>query len=634
MFPKANNPCWPLPADYNVLSSEGQRQARVSVCRDVSGKTAFVAGHLFFRQHYLAPEGQRFYGESGLLPPAPGHIDMLEDFFLYPFCAEAAPRGGGKTKIFGNEMPLRGIVCWPYREVVVCSASEKLIAAKAEMIMIQLEENDRIIDDFGKLAPKRGSGRKYNEKHMRLNNGSLLENLTIGSRNRGTRTSWFILDDPEYDPENQTQERLTELSQKLEHHIFRIILPMLDPAQMKLYWIGTMLGSRSFLHHVCFSKEPKYDNNWMRRIQSADCWDKETGEIVSSTWPERFTVAHLKLMRQTMGKDYDAEYRNNPAEEGARLLEINWANTYTVDKVPENLDDHSAAHLPNPEAAMTYHYFTGYGRDGRKTWQVDRVNQKAYFERLLKIATIDYAPTRRSTSDLKTIIISGFDARNAQWILDCWAGRMADAAFYNQILRFCAPWLVDIISPEDVGTQQFLVDAIKRRLYEGENEGLIPLGWRPAVFPPDYPRGKHEMSKGRRIAVWGEYAMKVGMIKLPQSYSHKLPFKELFNQVTYFTEDLRELKRDDLIDGASMTKWVPHARGTAEPTKGRNPGADLVTMIKQGGSYMPGGEGLVGLPMAEIREEHLALLVKQAYDNEEREKGEFTNVWDETKVVG
>lgn len=631
---KFQNPYWPLPPDYMALSHEGQRQARVAVCRDCSGAAAFVTGHLFFRNYYLAPEGQRFYGESGLLPPAPGHLDMLRDFYLYPFCAEMYTRGGGKSTIFAREMPLRGIVCFPYREVVVSSASEKLATRKAESVMMQLEGNERLLADYGKLVPSRGSGRIYNKQHMRLNNGSLLEQLTVGSRQRGTRTSWYILDDPEYDPESPTQERLAELAAKLENHILRIILPMLDPAQMKLFWDGTNLGARSYLYHVCYSRDPKF-SQWMRRIQSGAIKDKATGKVKASTWPERFTVEYLELMRRTMGDRFDLEYMNAAIDEGAKLLAVDFGNTYTVDKPPPNLDDRSAAHLPHPEAMMTYHYFTGYGREGTKHWQSDRVNQATYFDGLLKIATIDYAETVTSTSDLKAIVISGFDARNTQWILDAWAGRISsDAVFVDFLLRFCFPWHVHIIAPEAVALQKLLADAITRRLYEGDAEFLIPRDWRPTVWPVNYPKGKGELSKGGRIALWGEYPMQRGAIKLPLSYQHKLPFSELFGQIRYFTKSLRELKKDDLIDAASMVKWVPHGRGTAGPARPADPNADLLTLIRQGKPYLPGGEGLVGLPLTELREEHLALLVKQAYDNERRESQEFTNVWDEPCVIG
>jgi len=633
VFERYNNKFWPLPSDFGDLSAEGQRQARVHVCRDDSSRTAAIAGHLFFRNWYLAPQGQKFYGEAGLLPPAPGHIDMLGDFWQYAFCAEAYNRGGGKSTIFAKEKPLMGIVVWPYREVVVSSASEKLASVKAEAIMTQLRENERILADFGNLVPARGSGKVYNAQHLRLNNGSLLEQLTIGSRQRGTRTSWYILDDPEYDPDSNVQERYTELSAKLENHLLRVILPMLNPAHMKLFWVGTMLGSRSYLYHVCFSKDPKY-RNWMRRVQSGAIKDKATGKIIQSTWPERFTVEYLEMMRQTMGEHFDSEYMNQPVKEGSRLLVIDpVANEYTVDKPPANLDERNAAHLPHPEATMTYHYFKGTTREGRMLWQSDRVNQRDYFEKLVKVATIDYAKNRTSTSDMKSIVVSGFDARNTQWILDVWAGRLSDPLFVDLVLRFCCAWRTQIIAPEAVSLQQLLVDAITRRLYEGQSEAVIPLDWRPTILPLNYPKGADELDKGGRIVLWGQYAMPRGAIKVPVSYKHKWPFNEMYRQVQYFTRNLSQLRFDDIIDMMAAVKWVPHSRGTAAPTYGRDPVADVVSLIRQNKPFIEGEEGLVGMDLQNVRPEYLAALLRKREEREQAERQMESALWDEPVVI-
>ena len=233
----------------------------MAVCRDVSSTEAYITGHVFFRNHYLAPEGEKFYQEGGLLPPAKGHILMLQDYCNFPLCVEAFPRGQGKSTIFSKELPLREIVCFPHRQVCVCVASEKLIADKAAPVMIQLEENQRILDDFGingRLVPKKGQRRIFNKKYMSLLNGSVLEELTIGSRQRGTRASRYILDDPEFDPDSNKQERYSELREKLQHFIEHEVLYMLNPKLMKFFWIGTMIGARSYLYHVCFSKQKKY----------------------------------------------------------------------------------------------------------------------------------------------------------------------------------------------------------------------------------------------------------------------------------------------------------------------------------------------------------------------------------------
>ena len=615
------------------LSPDGQRQARRYVCRDTSSRTAYIAGHLFFTEWFLYPQ-IAFWGEGGPLPPAPGHLDMLGDYYEFPLCVEAYTRGGGKSTIFGKILPLREVVCFPNRQGVVCSATDKLLADKAEPVMIQMEENARLIDDFGPIVPKKGQKRIFNKFHMALLNGAVLKQVSLDSRQLGIRAGFYIMDDPEWDPANRSQERYADLRTKLERFIERDAIYMLRPGHMKFYWVGTMRGARSYLYHVCFSKDAKF-KNWTRRIQSGAVLDKDTGEILKSTWKERFPVAHLKFVQGINREAFMTEIMNAPAEEKARLLKVDAiANEYTVDKPPKNLDERNAAHLPDPEALMTYHYFTGYEKDGvTKKWQIDTVNQKEHFSKMLKIATFDYAENNTADSDMKALSITGIDARRTWWRLDLWAGWMRDTPFWEFMIRFCAAWRVDIIAPETIAKQHFLVETIGRRIYDGEAEGLIPRDWNPQIIPVLYPPGL-ERVKGVRIKTALQYRLDRGGLKFPMNYAHKWPFNEERKQIQFFTVDLSELKRDDIIDADSMVHFVPHGRGTAEPTHGVNPVANMMEAIRRGKPFVEGEEGLVGMPLQNVRQEYLAMLLRKQEEQSQSDMKENSNVWPDPFVIG
>jgi hypothetical protein len=139
-----------LPPDYGSLTAEGQRQARVACIRNARTPREYIIGHLFFRHYYLASPGneQAFYGEEGVLPPADGHFLILNDFARFPLCVEAFPRGGGKSTIM-KEMASREIIGWNYRGWTVCVSTEKMISDKAAPIKRVIEQNDRVIADFG-----------------------------------------------------------------------------------------------------------------------------------------------------------------------------------------------------------------------------------------------------------------------------------------------------------------------------------------------------------------------------------------------------------------------------------------------------------------------------------------------------
>jgi hypothetical protein len=632
MFPRENNPSWPLPQDYPVLSRDGQRMARLTVCRDTSSWPAFRTAFLFFIETYLIPQGPTFWGESGFLKPAPGHILMLRDYYHFPLCVEAYTRGGGKTTLFAIILPMMEAMCHPNRRIVVCSASDKLLDDKAGQVMNQLRENSRIVDDFGMLVPKKGTTKVFNKHYMGLLNGSVLREMTIESRQLGVRAGRYFLDDPEYDKDAKTQERFSDLRERLQRFIERDVIYMLDPGFMKFFWTGTMRGARSYLHHVCFSRDKKF-NNWTRRIQSGAVLDKD-GNVTESTWKERFPVEHLKFVQGLNREAFMTEIMNCPAEEKARLLIIDpISNEYTVSKPPANLDQRNAPHLPDPDATMTYHWFYGYNPDGSKRWQNDTVNQKDYFDKCLKIATFDYAENNTSTSDMKALAITGIDAKNTWWRMDLWAGWMRDVNFWDFMIKFCAAWRVDIIAPETVAKQKFLIETISRRLFEGEADGLIPLDWHPQVVPVQYPAGLSQV-KGIRIQTALEYRMQRGAVKFPRDYGHKWPFNEERSQIQFFTVDLSELKRDDIIDAVSMLHFVPHGRGLAEPTHGVNPIQNVTDALKQGKPFIQGEEALVGMPLENIRQEYVATLLRQQEAREQAERQNVASTWDRPVVVG
>lgn len=611
--------------------------ARRAVCQNVYGPDGkiiprrYIVGHLFFRYYYLALHEQAFYGEDGLLPPADGHFLILKDFCTYELCVEAFNRGGGKSTLL-KEMALRELTCFDFRVWNMCVATEKLIADKATPIKDVLRNNERLAEDYGNLSPLGKS-----DEEIRLPNGSMLRMLTVGSRQRGARCSVYALDDPEYDPEKKVWERYAELAAKLEYLIIRIAIPMLNISKMRFLWTGTMLGERSFLYHVCYSKDKRFQS-WKRRIQRVDETNPETGEITKSNWEARFPVNKLGLLRETMGDEaYELEFENVVRRESERILQLqDLPHYYTLDKPVPNIDQRNEAHLPPQDAKMTYYYFGGYypGSDGRIIWKHDTVNALTHFQQMTKVATIDYAKSMRSTADLKALAITGFCARNWRWLLDLWAGRMEDPDFVKLVIKVCAPWRVDIIAVEDVGIQGLLVSVLQNRIYSPEEEDYIPADWHPAVIPLKYSPGMDQPeSKGPRIKVAMEYPIKKGHIKLPKSNMHYWPWNDLKRQIDNFTPDLKHLRHDDVIEAVSMANWVSHSRGSAEPTAYTDPNEDIRNLIKSGKPYVEGMNGLIGMPLSEIKIEHLTELIIQQQNMTMNESGEL-NVWDKPVAIG
>ena len=103
------NALFPLPPDYDSLTEDGQRQARVNACRqwlvptrDPQDKSLrFVASVLFFDQWYLVPDEEddfnpMFYDEDPV-PIPDGHLGIYKEWATSRASITIAPRGFAKS---------------------------------------------------------------------------------------------------------------------------------------------------------------------------------------------------------------------------------------------------------------------------------------------------------------------------------------------------------------------------------------------------------------------------------------------------------------------------------------------------------------------------------------------------------
>ena len=75
-------PIWPLPEDYEELSLDGQKQARLAVLHNQSTPFDLVVAWDFFRRCYLAGAGKLFY-KNGFEESSDFHYEMIFDLGQY-----------------------------------------------------------------------------------------------------------------------------------------------------------------------------------------------------------------------------------------------------------------------------------------------------------------------------------------------------------------------------------------------------------------------------------------------------------------------------------------------------------------------------------------------------------------------
>jgi len=378
-------------------------------------------------------------------------------------------------------------------------------------------------------------------------NGAVVKGLSVMGKKRGGRPRLFILDDPENDPDSDSQAAAQAVVEKFEMIMFRQIIPMLESGS-SIFWIGTLINRRSFLYHATTGDDPRFDF-WNRKVLKAIAYDEDDLEKVYVLWPEKWPKAVLDARREEIGESaFASEYCNEPVSEQERILVIDpRKNEYTVDG--EFDWKNPLAHTGN---IIWSERFMEPGQ------RVYKEFEKPFRELVLpmyRILLFDYGKGLSQYNDYSCILILGFDTSNTLWILDMWLGRAKDATLLRLIYEKGLAWRPRVLGIEAVSIQVSFAEAVKE--YIDEMEGKISTPWRARVFPVTYPA---KVTKPQRISGL-EWRYHPGKIKYPAHLSGKWPFDQLYQQTEDFTPDLALLPHDDAIDTLSMSQYVVKNRG-------------------------------------------------------------------------
>ena len=546
------NPYYPLPADYAQLSRDGQREARVATLKDHDTPDKLVERWNLFRRLYLCTVGESFY-KGGYQESPPFHYQMVRDLATYGRNAVGAPRGSAKSMVIGTEIPMFFALTRPYYEIMLCLATDRLVEERFDKIITQLTENQYIMDDFGPIKPTRGRA-IWNRHHLHCVNGAVIKGISVLGKKRGGRPQLFILDDPENDPDSDSQESSQMLLEKFERILFRQVIPMLEPGS-GIFWIGTLINRRSFLYHATSMDDSRF-NQWNRRVYKAITYDADTGPSkVKVLWESKWSADVLEARREEIGDAaFHAEYLNDPVSDTERVLVVDpRRNEYFV-------HDHETMDMLNPLSAtnevMWFDRVVKKGEETKPTF----VEQKESFSKLVqpmfRISTFYYAQGLNKFNDYSCLGVFGFDHNNTLWILDMWMGRAKESTLLKIIYEKSRIWQVRIIGIETASVQVSFKEAVDE--YVQQQIDQTGDSWRAHVFPVKYPSNT---SKSQRIAGL-EWRFRPGRIKYPGHLSSTYPINHLYRQTADFTPDLALLVKDDAIDTVAMTQYVIKTKGT------------------------------------------------------------------------
>ncbi len=593
-----SNPFWPLPRDYGDLTIDGQRQARLSVLCDQSTPIKLVIAWNTFRRIYLCNSKQAPFYKKGFSESPDFHYSMIRDLGQFGRNAYAAPRGFAKSSVITEEMSMLLSLTRPFFDITIALSTDRQMTDRFDTIMNQFQENELIINDFGILQPKRGQA-LWNHSHLSLNIGSKIRGLSVMGKKRGGRPKLFILDDPENDPDSDSETSRMALLEKFEMILFRQIIPMLEAGSC-IFWIGTLIDRKAFLYRATMSDDDPRFNVWNRKVLKAIATDEDDPKKVYLLWPEKWPKEVLDARLEEIGPSaFHSEYLNEPISPQDRILQVDpKKNEYIVEGEMD---------MRNPlNHTGKIKWFE------RKDTPAGRVyveEEKPYCELvkpMFRAILFDYASGLTSYNDYSCIAVVGFDTLMTMWILNMWLGRAKDATLMRMIWETGLAWQPRVIGIEAVSIQKAFAEAL--RDYVAEQEAHVGPQWRGRVFPITYPARE---SKAQRISSALEWRFTSGRIKYPAHLANTWPYNELYAQTADFTMDLALLQHDDAIDTLAESKYVVKTRGNQRERERGKP--SLLERIIRNQPEVKGMPLLSGVPSEQLSDEMLNVLSQKAH---------------------
>ncbi len=550
---KKNNAIWPLPADYGDMTPEGQRLARVNAVSLEGSAEDIAAAFGFFDDYYLRPSDNfdpAFY-DGVLRPSAPIHrqgIVWIEDNKRIILIA---PRGHGKSMIFGRAYPMFKMLSRPGFSTLLICATDDMAEVAIDSVKIQLDENARLLEDFGQLRPGRGS-RKWSGHHLKAMNGSQLIGAAVLGRKRGRRPTMALMDDPEFDP--ITQQATSDLTSRLNEMVHKIIVPMMREG-CKIVLVGTLASKKTFLYHAGATNDDVRFKNWFRVVIPS----RDENDVYC--WKEEYPEERLAELEEEMGTaNFRTEFQNDPRVEGTILFELMpTKHGYWLEGDTDN-----ALIAPfQSTAKVKFNVALAGRRPGLPVSFEPRTDSwSRYVENMFRFITVDYAPTTKPESDFSVIHALGLDGGNNLWSLDLWVGKLPLGALVPKIWQYVERWQTRIVAPEAMAIQYDLFN----RLVDSSSWFMQRWGWSPTVVPLKPPPN---LSKEDKIAAL-EWRFIDGRIKLPWDRRSTQSYRQLFQQISDFVPEPGALAHDDAIDTLAMApmllKGNNRGGGAALPT--------------------------------------------------------------------
>lgn len=537
-----------LPDDYDGLTRDGQRLARVALVQTQRTPEDMVRAWSFLRNYYLMSLPVGLWHKPPIYDSPRCHYDFIYDMAKYPRNAKILPRSFAKSTLC-EEFLLT--LCYghaPFKALII-RASDGFVRTSFTRLMFQIDDNPRLIDDFGHIKPRKNQPGIWSKSCLWLTNGFQLDGRSVMGKLLGLRPQLVICDDAEFDTSMKISPAL--LQENFRRMWLHNVIPMLDEGCAAAL-VGTLFSRKLFIYRQATASvdEDPTLAYWNREVVAIV--DPETGK---PTWPAKFPPEKIAELRDSMPPAvFAAQYMNDPGTEEDRQFVIHDDYGYYTVENPDDEYQTSPLNSKSTLLCMAPHFKGGEAIPVRRPFGET-------VAKMFRIITVDPIRKPSSTSDFACALVTGIERsthfKDVWWLLDIKIGRPDTSELLEWVWNLGQKWLPRIVAVEAIGLQKNIADHAIAMFSERPS----PHDWRPRVLPLTYARTySGDMGKASRISNLG-WRFDHHKIKYPRHLMLHQAWAELRKQTIDFTSDLNLLPKDDAIDTLAMVSFVARPGG-------------------------------------------------------------------------
>ncbi len=247
----------------------------------------------------------------------PKYHNLLKPIHKLEGLVDVEPREHAKSTRMSLAYPLWRVLTGKSKFILLMSVSQEMADLFLENIKAELEENEKLINDFGEQQ-----GDKWKSDFITLKNGSAIASKGAGASMRGIRyrqhrPDLVIADDiMKDDLANSPAQR-----EKLYRWFKRVVMALGKNAFVVV--VNTIFHSDDLPSRLLKEIEEEKLKNWLGLRFSAILEDG------TPLWKEMWSIEDLEKKKRALGSvHFSTEYLNEPLSEEDMIFKLSWIEYY------------------------------------------------------------------------------------------------------------------------------------------------------------------------------------------------------------------------------------------------------------------------------------------------------------------